>query len=89
MNYEMLLYTVLFSVVLVGIAFLGLAIRVVLKKNGRFSKKCVSVDLGDGNTVGGCDGCGDKKHSKCPHFESHHGFEGMPAEQFKEVMELK
>lgn len=86
MNIEMILWTILLSVGLIALAFIGLAIRVLIKKNGRFSKKCASIDVGDGTKVGGCNGCGDKKHSKCPRFEEHHGFEGMPAEQIKEIL---
>lgn len=89
MESNVLLVTILFSVALVAVAFVGLAVRVLFKKGGKFSKRCASIDIGDGKIVGGCDGCGDKKHSQCPHFEKHHGFESMPAEQIREAIEDK
>ncbi len=65
----MFLKIILLTIVIVGLAFAGIAIKMFVQKNGEFKKQCSSVDA-QGNRMG-C-GCGggegscertDKAHS--------------------------
>ena len=48
----MLLNVLLISIVLIGLAFAGFAIKILLKKNGEFKKSCSSIDPATGNAYG-------------------------------------
>lgn len=64
----MFLKIILLTIVIVGLAFAGIAIKMFVQKNGEFKKQCSSVDA-HGNRMGcGCGGGGscersDKAHS--------------------------
>ncbi|MCB0804875.1 MAG: hypothetical protein KDC05_03700 [Bacteroidales bacterium] len=66
-----MLQILLITIILIGVAFAGIAIKMFLQKGGQFTKSCSSVDTGTGQKVGCvCDG-GDEK--KCVNYEKHHG----------------
>jgi hypothetical protein len=56
---------VLFSIVLVALAFAGIAIKILVKKNGRFSGTCSSNNPLLQNDGGACGICGAKPAEKC------------------------
>lgn len=56
----MFLKLVLISIVFIGLAFLGVAIKMLFKKNYTFKKQCSSVDPDTGKALGcSCGGPGD------------------------------
>ncbi len=55
----MLLNILIVSIVLVGLAFAGFAIKILLTKNGEFKKSCSSVNPGTGERFGCSCGNGD------------------------------
>jgi hypothetical protein len=48
----MLLQVLIISIILIGLAFAGFAIKILLKKNGEFKKSCSSVDPQTGDRYG-------------------------------------
>jgi hypothetical protein len=56
---------VLFSIVLLALAFAGIAIKILVKKNGRFSGTCSSNNPLLQNEGGGCGICGAQPEEKC------------------------
>ena len=48
----MLLNVLLISIVLIGLAFAGFAVKIILTKNGEFKKSCSSVDPTTGERLG-------------------------------------
>ena len=62
----------LVSIVLIGAAFAGIAIKMFLQKGGQFSKQCSTVDATTGKRVGcTCGNNGDD--TSCENYEKHHG----------------
>lgn len=57
--------TVILSIVLLALAFIGIAIKIVVKKNGRFSGTCSSNNPLLQNEEGNCGICGAKPENKC------------------------
>lgn len=57
--------TIILSIVLLALAFAGIAIKIVVKKNGRFSGTCSSNNLLLQNEEGTCGICGAKPEEKC------------------------
>ncbi len=55
----MLLNVLLISIIFIGLAFAGFAIKILLTKNGEFKKRCSSVDPETGQPYG-CS-CGSVK----------------------------
>jgi hypothetical protein len=55
----MLLNVLIISIVLIGLAFAGFAIKILLTKNGEFKKSCSSVDPKTGQRYGCSCGHGD------------------------------
>ena len=56
----MFLKLVLISAVFIGLAFLGVAIKILFKKDYTFKKQCSSVDPNTGKALGcSCGGPGD------------------------------
>jgi hypothetical protein len=56
----MFLKLLLISIVFIGLAFLGVAIKMFFKKNYTFKKQCSSVDPDTGKALGcSCGGPGD------------------------------
>jgi hypothetical protein len=48
----MLLNVLLISIIFIGLAFAGFAIKILLTKNGEFKKSCSSVDPETGQPYG-------------------------------------
>ena len=57
--------TIILSIVLLAIAIAGIAIKIVVKKNGRFSGTCSSNNPLLQNQEGTCSVCGAKPEEKC------------------------
>ena len=60
------------SIVLVGIAIAGIAIKMFLQKDGQFSKTCSTVDTTTGKKIG-CTCGADGDETQCDNYEKHHG----------------
>ena len=56
---------VLISIVLVALAFAGIAIKILVKKNGRFAGTCSGNNPLLQNEGGACNICGAKPQEKC------------------------
>ncbi len=56
---------ILLSIILLAIAFAGIAIKILVKKNGRFSGTCSSNNPLLQNEGGSCGICGAKPEEKC------------------------
>jgi hypothetical protein len=56
---KVLLKVLIISIVFVGLAFAGFAIKILLTKNGEFKKSCSSVDPTTGERYGCSCGIGD------------------------------
>lgn len=56
---------VLISIVLVGLAFAGIAIKILVKKNGRFSGTCSSNNPLLQKEGGACGICGARPEEQC------------------------
>jgi hypothetical protein len=65
-----MLTVLIFAVILIGLAFAGIAIKMLLQKDGQFSKSCSSIEFSDGEKVGCV--CGDGNPEKCVNYEKHH-----------------
>ncbi len=48
----MILKVLLISIIFIGLAFAGFAIKILLKKNGEFKKSCSSIDPATGERYG-------------------------------------
>jgi len=57
--------TILISIVLLALAIAGIAVRILLKKNGRFSGTCSSNNPLFQNEGEACGICGAKPLEKC------------------------
>jgi hypothetical protein len=57
--------TIILSIVLLALAFAGIAIKIVVKKNGSFSGTCSSNNPLIQNEEGSCGICGAKPEEKC------------------------
>jgi len=62
---NLIMTTVLISIVLVALAFAGIAIKILVKKNGRFSGTCSSNNPLLQKDGGTCSICGAKPEEKC------------------------
>lgn len=56
---------VILSIVLVGLAFAGIAIKIIVKKDGRFSGTCSSNNPLLQEEGGTCGLCGARPEEKC------------------------
>ena len=56
---------ILLSIILLAIAVAGIAIKILVKKNGRFSGTCSSNNPLLQNEGGGCGICGAKPEENC------------------------
>jgi len=59
------------SIILIGLAIAGIAIKMFVQKGGQFTKSCSSVDATSGQRIGCVCGEGDEK--SCVNYEKHHG----------------
>jgi hypothetical protein len=57
--------TIILSIILLALAFSGIAIKILVKKNGRFSGTCSSNNPLLQNEEGTCSICGAKPKEKC------------------------
>lgn len=57
--------TIILSIVLLALAFAGIAIKILVKKNGKFSGTCSSNNPLIQNEEGTCSICGAKPEEKC------------------------
>jgi hypothetical protein len=60
------------SIVLIGAAIVGIAIKMFLQKGGQFTKQCSTVDATTGKRVG-CTCGADGDETQCENYEKHHG----------------
>lgn len=60
------------SIILIGLAVAGIAIKMFVLKDGHFTKSCSSVDSGTGEKIG-CVCGSDGDETKCVNYEKHHG----------------
>lgn len=65
-----MLTVILFAVVLIGLAIGGIAIKMLIQKDGQFSKSCSSVEMTSGEKVGCV--CGDGNPRNCVNYQKHH-----------------
>lgn len=56
---------VLISILLVALAVAGIAIKILVKKNGRFAGTCSGNNPLLQNEIGACGICGAKPEEKC------------------------
>lgn len=57
--------TIILSIVLLALAFAGIAIKILVKKNGKFSGTCSSNNPIIQNEEGTCSICGARPEEKC------------------------
>ena len=57
--------TVLLAIILVALAFAGIAIKILVKKDGKFAGTCSSNNPYFQQEGGGCSICGAKADEKC------------------------
>ncbi len=60
------------TIILVGIAIAGIAIKMFVQKDGQFSKTCSTVDTATGEKIG-CTCGSDGDETQCVNYERHHG----------------
>lgn len=65
-----MLQLLVISIVLIGLAVAGIAIKMFLKKGGEFQKSCGSVDPSTGKRVA-CT-CGKSETERCTNQHAHH-----------------
>ncbi len=64
----------LIATVILGLALLGLAIRIILVRNGRFNKSCsTSFDPDGKRSDCMCGGKGKEDETQCEYYNEHHG----------------
>lgn len=56
---------IILAIILVSLAFAGIAIKILVKKDGKFSGTCSSNNPLLRNESGGCSICGAKPHEQC------------------------
>lgn len=66
-----MIQVLIISIILIGLAIAGIAIKMFIQKDGQFTKSCSSVDTTTGERIGCVCGSGDEK--KCVNYEKHHG----------------
>ena len=66
-----MLQLILITVLLIGLAIAGIAIKMFVQKGGQFTKSCSSVDIDGGEKIGCV--CGDGDEKSCVNYEKHHG----------------
>jgi hypothetical protein len=61
------------AILILAIAILGMAVRILLVKGGKFRKSCSSVDTGSGETRScECNSSTPEVHSQCKNYNQHH-----------------
>jgi rRNA maturation endonuclease Nob1 len=62
---NLIMTLVLISIVFIALAFAGIAIKILVKKNGRFAGTCSGNNPLLQNEGGACGICGAKPEEKC------------------------
>ena len=57
--------TILLSILIVAVAFSGIAIKIILKKDGEFAGTCATNNPMLKNEIGECTVCGQKPGANC------------------------
>ncbi len=66
---------VFLAVIILALAVAGIAIKLLIKKDGEFKKTCSSIDAKTGKPADCVCGGPDEDPSKCQNFKKHHGKE--------------
>jgi len=61
----MILKTILLAILIIGISFAGIAVKMFFKKGGEFRKSCGSIDPTTGTKIGCSCGGGDARSESC------------------------
>lgn len=59
------MYTVLLAILFVAVAFAGIAIKIIFKKDGEFTGTCATNNPYLKNEIGECTVCGAKPEDDC------------------------
>lgn len=77
-----MLQVLIISIVLIGLAVAGIAVKMFFKKGGEFQKSCGSVDPASGKRIA-CT-CGKPEEERCENKHSHsHGHDEVEFEEIK------
>lgn len=57
--------TILLSILIVAVAFSGIAVKIILKKDGEFAGTCATNNPMLKNEIGECTVCGRKPSEEC------------------------
>ena len=68
MNPTLILVTA-FAIALLGLAFAGIAIKMIVRRGGEFKRHCSSTDPYTGQSAGCI--CGKAKPTNCPEHKKH------------------
>jgi hypothetical protein len=63
----------LVSLILLALAFIGIAIKMFVRKDGQFEKQCLTIEFETGEKLGCV--CTAEKHEDCIYYKVHHGEE--------------
>jgi len=63
---------VLLAVIFLALAVAGIAIKLLIKKDGEFKKSCSSIDPKTGKAFGCSCGNEGKNTANCENFKQHH-----------------
>ncbi len=69
-----MLTVIIAAIILVGFAVGGIAIKMLVQKDGQFTKTCSSIEFSDGEKVGCI--CNSDEPDNCVHYEEHHRTSG-------------
>jgi hypothetical protein len=58
------------AIILVGLAVAGIAIKMLVQKDGQYTKTCSTIEFADGEKVGCV--CSSNEPEKCAYYELHH-----------------
>ena len=61
----------LITLALLTLAVAGIAIKMFVRKNGEFKKKCASIEFESGEKIGCV--CDSERPEDCKYYDAHHG----------------
>ncbi|MCL2413128.1 MAG: hypothetical protein FWC98_03210 [Bacteroidales bacterium] len=61
----------LITIAFMALAFIGIAIKMFVKKGGEFKKQCLTIEFESGEKIGCI--CKAERHEDCEYYEVHHG----------------
>lgn len=67
--------TILLALILLALAVAGIAIKLIVKKDGEFKKTCSSIDAKTGKPLDCVCGGSEKDPARCENYIRHHGEE--------------